>query len=41
MKKKTKNLSKKEKMNTSVIIFLGAVIILIIALIGYHFIVNV
>lgn len=38
---KKKNVSKKVKTNTSVIIFLGIVIIFIIALIGYHFIVNV
>ena len=40
-KKKVKKLSKRERINTSVIIFLGAVIIFIIALIGYHFIANV
>ena len=40
-KKKEKNLTKKMKRSTSVIIFLGAIIILIIALIGYHFIANI
>ena len=40
-KKSVKKLSKQEKINTSVIIFLGAVIIVIICLIGYHFIANV
>ena len=41
MKKKTKKVTKKERVNYSVIIFLGVIIILIIALIGYHFIANV
>ena len=40
-KKSVKKLSKKEKINTSVIIFLGAVLIVIIASISYHFIANV
>jgi hypothetical protein len=40
-KKSVKKLSKREKINTSVIIFLGAVLIVIIALISYHFIANV